>query len=112
MSDKNPLALGSTYLISELRNELLIAREDVRAVLDQTAQRPEPQRRFSILLDDVQVRPVDTTAHLACFLYDRVDTLIEWVVQRRQYCLQCNVIHRLDVRSKVKLRTFPPRSTS
>ena len=75
---------GRTYLVAKLRDELLVARKDVRAVLDEAGQGPEAQWRLPVLLDDVQMRPVQSSAHLARLLDDRVDALRERVVEQRQ----------------------------
>lgn len=41
------------YLVLELVDELLVARHDVRAVLDEATESPEPERRLAVLLNDV-----------------------------------------------------------
>lgn len=80
--DKRP------HLILKLRDELLVAREDVGAILDETAEGPQPQGRLAVLLDDVQMWPIGAPTHLPCLLYDGVDTLVEGVVQNGQRRLQ------------------------
>lgn len=72
---------GRTHLVAQLRDKLLVARQDVRAVLDETAEGPEPEWRLAVLLDDVQVRVVHAAPHLARFLDHRVQPLREWVVE-------------------------------
>ena len=75
---------GGTHLVAELRDELLVAREDVRTVLDEERQGPEAQWRLAVLLDDVQVRIVHAPAHLARLLDHRVHPLRERVVEHGQ----------------------------
>ena len=73
-----------THLVAQLRDELLVAGQDVRAVLDEAAEGPEAERRLAVLLDDVQVRVVHAPAHLARLLDHRVHPLRERVVEHGQ----------------------------
>lgn len=61
-----------THLILQLPDELLITRQHVRPVLNERAKRPEPQRRFAILLDDIEVWIIHALAHFTDLLYDGV----------------------------------------
>lgn len=76
------------HLILELRDELLVAWEDVGAILDEAAEGPQPQGRLAVLLDDVQMWPIRAPTHLPRLLYDSIDTLVEGVVQNGQCRLQ------------------------
>lgn len=68
------------YFIFELRDELLVTWQDVGAVLDQTAQCPQPQRRFAVFFHDVEMWPVRSAAHLSGLLNYGVYTLVEGII--------------------------------
>ena len=70
-----------THLVAQLRDELLVARQDVCAVLNETAEGPEAERWLAVLLDHIQMGVVDTPPHLARLLDDGVDSLRERVVE-------------------------------
>ena len=65
----------STYLILQLVHELLIARHDVRPILDEAAQSPKSERGFAVLFYYVQMRIVRPATHLACLRDNCVYTL-------------------------------------
>ena len=77
----------NTYFIFQLRDELLVAGQDVRTVLNQAAQRPQPQSRLSIFLHDIEVRPVRATTHLTCLLNDSIYSLVKGVLEQWQSSL-------------------------
>lgn len=79
-----PSTLCRVHLVLQGLDELLVAGQHVRAVLDEHAQCPQTKRRLAVLLDDVQVREVHAAAQLADLLDDRVDALREGVLQRAQ----------------------------
>ena len=78
---------NGTYLVAQLRDELLVAGQHVGTILDETAEGPKTQWRLAVLLDDVEVRVVDTPAHLARLLDHGVHSLREWVVEQWERCL-------------------------
>ena len=65
---------SEAYLIFQGRKELLIAWKDVRPILDKHAQSPQTERGFTIILDNIQMRVVNTSAHLANLLDDGIDS--------------------------------------
>lgn len=83
---------GTAYLVPELTDELLVARQDVRAILNEAAKGPQPQWRLAVLLDNVEVRVVDTAAHLPDLLHDRVDALREGVLEHGQRRLKWHTV--------------------
>ena len=74
-------------LVFNSREVLRVAWSLVRSVLYQHAQRPHPQRRVSVLLHHVQVRPVWSTPQHASLGDDGVDALGEVVLERGQSLL-------------------------
>jgi hypothetical protein len=70
------------YLILQRRDELLVAGQPVRAILDEHAQCPELERRLAVLFDNVEMWEVDASAHLADLLDNGVDPLREGVFKR------------------------------
>lgn len=77
-----------TYLVPKGRDELAVARRPVKPVLDETRQSPLPERGLAVLLDDVQMGPIGTSAHLSRLGDDCVDALREGVIEQRQGRLQ------------------------
>lgn len=77
-----------THLVLDQSQKLRVARRLVHPVLDQQAQRPVPERRLSIRLDDVEMLPVRISSHLARLGDDGVDTLREGVLKYGQGVLQ------------------------
>jgi hypothetical protein len=65
-----------------LRDELLVAREYVCAILNEAAQCPQTKRCLAVLLDDVNMGIVYPTSHLAGLLDDSVDPLGEGVFEK------------------------------
>lgn len=72
------------YLILQRRDELLVTGQPIRAILDEHAQCPELERRLAVLFDNVEVREIDASAHLADLLNNSVDPLREGVFKRTQ----------------------------
>ena len=84
---RNTTRSNTAHLILELRDELLVTRQDIRAVLDEAAEGPQPESGLAVLLDDVEVGPVWAPTHLPRLRDDSVDALAEGVVEHRQRCL-------------------------
>jgi hypothetical protein len=66
----------------------LITWQDIRTILDEGAECPQPEGRFSVLLHNVKMRVVDPTAHFSDLLDDGVDSFREGVAERAESRLQ------------------------
>lgn len=70
-----------THLALQRPQELLIARCLIRAILNEHAENPEPERGFAVLAHEEEMGPVGTSSHGTSLGDDCVDALVEFVVE-------------------------------
>ena len=88
VSSKNNDETDKIHLVPQHGQILLVAWRLVAPVLDQHAQCPLSECRFSILLDEIQMWPVRSSAHLPSLCNNSIDPLVEVVIQQRQCYLR------------------------
>jgi len=71
---------GKTDFIFESIDVLMVTGEGVLAVLDEETESPDPQRRFAVLLDHVEMRIIRAASRFTNLANDRIHALLEMVL--------------------------------